>query len=503
MPNSQGDVQQSNVPTILHHGAVTGVTGSAHELQLDADNALLVDCGLFQGHDQSPHGKRGAHADNLAIDFPTAQLRALVLTHVHIDHCGRLPWLLATGFKGPILCSEPSAQLLPIVLEDAFRIGFSRQPEEVERYLRLIKQRLVPLPYDSWHSAVKTSTGEIRIRLRRAGHILGSAYVECDLRNLAGRHRVIFSGDLGAPYAPMLRAPKPPYGCDTLVLESTYGDRNHENRRQRQQRLQQVLQQALGNYGSVLIPAFSIGRTQELLYELEDIFHRNQGRQIKPSLAWHKLPVVLDSPLASRFTDAYRAMRPWWDGEALKRVSKGRKPLGFEQLLSIDDHDAHQRMVKHLADSGRPAVVIAGSGMCTGGRIVNYLKAMLHDPRHHVLFVGYQGEGTPGRELQRQGQGGTVVLDGERFDIGAGVDTLGGYSAHADQAGLVRFVTGMRRKPGEIRIVHGDAKAKLHLRRVLQEKLGPDATIKIPARKARGEKDHRYGQTGKQDSNHA
>ena len=470
MPNTRSS-KQTATPTILHHGAVNGVTGSAHELRLDVDHALLVDCGLFQGHDQSPHGE--ASADDLTIDFPMAQIRALVLTHVHIDHCGRLPWLLAAGFKGPILCSEPSAKMLPIVLEDAFRIGFSRRPDQVSRYLRLIQRRLQPLPYDSWHTAVKSNRGEIRIRLRRAGHILGSAYVECDVRPSTGkRSRVVFSGDLGAPYAPMLRAPKPPHGCDTLVLESTYGDRNHENRRQRQQRLQQVLEQALRNQGSVLIPAFSIGRTQELLYELEDIFHRNQGRQIKPSLAWETLPVVLDSPLASRFTQAYRELRPWWRGEALKRVSEGRKPLGFEQLLSVDDHSAHQRMLRHLAESGRPAVVIAGSGMCNGGRIVNYLKAMLHDPRHHLLFVGYQAAGTPGRELQRQGQGGAVTLDGERFSIGAGVETLGGYSAHADQAGLLRFVTGMRRWPQEIRVVHGDKKAKQTLARALRAKAG-------------------------------
>src|SRR5690606_17763311 len=160
--------------------------------------------------------------------------------------------------------------------------------------------------------------------------------------------------------------------------------------------------------------------TQELLYELEDIIHQQQNNPVgETDLNWNALPIILDSPLASRFTQAYRELRPFWEQEAIERVLSGRRPLGFEQLLTVDDHDAHLRMVRHLADSARPAVVISGSGMCTGGRIINYLKAMLGDPRHNVLFVGYQGAGTPGRAIQRFGPGGDgyVELDGERYGI--------------------------------------------------------------------------------------
>ena len=178
--------------------------------------------------------------------------------------------------------------------------------------------------------------------------------------------------------------------------------------------------------------------------------------------------MILDSPLAGRYTRAYRALREHWDDEALARVREGRVPLAFEQLFTVGDHEAHQRMVAHLAGTGRPAVVIAASGMCAGGRIVNYLKAMLGDPRHNVLFVGYQAAGTPGRELQTQGQGGQVELDGEMHEIKAGVDTIGGYSAHADRNGLIDFVTGMARWPREIRLVHGDDQAK----RALATELG-------------------------------
>lgn len=468
-------------PSIVHHGAVTGVTGSCHQLQMDHEHALLIDCGLFQGAETSPEGR--ANAGNLAIDFSLDGIRALVATHVHIDHVGRIPYLLAAGFKGPILCSEPSAKLLPIVLEDAFKLGFSRDQKQVERYLKLIEQRIVALPYKQWFSLISAPQLKARIRLQRAGHILGSAYVEVDLHypETGEKKRIVFSGDLGAPHAPILPAPKAPYKADILVIESTYGDRLHEDRRSRRKRLEKVLEHALSNQGTVLIPAFSIGRTQELLYELEDIIHRRalkesakaQSSASKPgtskaaALDWTNLPIILDSPLASRFTAVYRELDHFWDAEARARLAKGRNPLAFRNLLTVDSHQAHLAMVNRLAQTTQPAIVIAGNGMCSSGRIVNYLKAMLGDERHDVLFVGYQAEGTPGRQIQRFGpRNGYVEYDGLRYDIRAQVHTMGGYSAHADQAGLLKFVSAMRNKPGEIRIVHGEPDAKRELARM-------------------------------------
>ncbi|WP_312513534.1 MBL fold metallo-hydrolase [Stutzerimonas nitrititolerans] len=468
---------------IVHHGARNGVTGSCHQLRMDDRHSLLIDCGLFQGAEVSAGA---AGADRLQIDFDITGIRALIATHVHIDHVGRIPYLLAAGFKGPILCSEPSARLLPIVLEDAFKLGVSRDQHKVERYLALIRQRIIALPYSSWFSLHESPDLSARIRLQRAGHIIGSAYVEVDLYYPARgeRRRVLFSGDLGAPYAPLLRAPKPPYSADVVVLESTYGDRNHDDRRLRRQRLKRVIEKALADQGSVLIPAFSIGRTQELLYELEDIIFRARRGKPDADAGWQTLPIILDSPLASRFTEAYRELQPFWDAEAQQRLRKGRNPLAYEQLLTIDSHDEHMRMVRHLAQSGRPAIVIAGGGMCSGGRIVNYLKAMLGDPRHNVLFVGYQARGTPGEAIQRFGpRGGYVELEGERFDIRAGIETIGGYSAHADQRGLVNFITRMRHWPGEIRLIHGEASAKEQLRQALQSEYarkGAKASIHIP-----------------------
>lgn len=447
------------VMKILHHGARDGVTGSCHQLYMDENNSLLVDCGLFQGSEVG----NGNSSERHQIDFDISTLRALIVTHVHIDHVGRIPWLLAAGFEGPIICSRPSARLLPLVLEDAFKLGISRDRTLVERYLKTIAERTVALPYNQWFSLVDTAETTTRVRLQRAGHILGSAYVEIDMGTTT---RVVFSGDLGAPHTPILPEPQSPERADILVLESTYGDRNHEDRATRKQRLAAAIERALANGGTVLIPAFSIGRTQEILYELHDLV----GTAPDP------LPVILDSPLARKFTQAYRELKPYWDDEAQELLAQGKAPLAFDTLLTVDSHDEHLKMVHHLAHSGRPAIVIAGSGMCNAGRIVNYLKAMLGDERHDVLFVGYQAEGTPGREIQKYGpRGGYVMLDGERIDIRARVETLGGYSAHADQASLVNFVTGIQPPPREIRLVHGDRGAKQTLKQVLADALGSAA----------------------------
>lgn len=471
-------------PRLIHHGAREGVTGSCHQLWMDEDSSVLIDCGQFQGADAPDD-------DELALDFAIDGIKALIITHVHIDHVGRIPNLLAAGFEGPILCSEPSARLLPIVLEDAFRLTISRDQAYLERYLKIVEQRIIALPYDHWFSLHDTDTAGCKVRLQPAGHVLGSAYVEFDLQTPArDSRRIVFSGDLGAPHSPILPDLAPPERADLLVLESTYGDRRHEDRAHRRERLQAAIERALADQGSVLIPSFSIGRTQELLYELEDIlFEHSQsdddsGSSSNDPVDWPELPIILDSPLASRFTRTYKDLQVFWDDDARRRLEEGRKPLSFRQLVTVDSHDEHLRVVEHLAATARPAIVIAGNGMCSGGRIVNYLKAMLGDPRHHVLFVGYQGKGTPGRDIQTYGpEGGYVDLDGERIDIRASIDTVGGYSAHADQADLVGFVTRMKQWPGEIRLIHGEPQAKQRLAELLRARYreaGQPGEVTIP-----------------------
>ncbi|MCW8905868.1 MAG: MBL fold metallo-hydrolase [Sedimenticola sp.] len=464
---------------IRHHGAIDGVTGSCHELKLPGGQSLLIDCGLFQGDEAAG---QGGNERDLDIEFPLDGVLGLVVTHVHIDHVGRIPYLLAAGFRGPIFCSEASALLLPLVLEDALKVGYTRNASLVERFLEQVRSQVVPLPFKTWHQVAS----DVSIKLHPAGHILGSAYVEVrmpppSVEAVSRRDwRVVFSGDFGAPHTPLLPAPRPPWRADVLVLESTYGDRLHEDRSRRQIRLQQVVEKALANRGTVIVPAFSIGRTQELLYDLEGLIHQMGSREAANDLAWKDLEIILDSPLAAKFTASYRKLRHLWDKESKQRLRGGRHPLAFEQLYTVDSHEEHLQTVSYLASGGRPAVVIAAGGMCSGGRVVNYLKAMLGDPYHDVLFVGYQAAGTPGRVIQEYGpKGGYVDLDGKRITIRSGVHTLGGYSAHADQASLLRFVRGIRHKPREIHLVHGDGPAKHELRNRLRAMV-PEAEVTIP-----------------------
>jgi len=441
-------------PEITHHGAINGVTGSCHELKLDENNAVLIDCGLFQGAEVSPGG---SVVDQLAIDFPIHNIKALFVTHCHIDHVGRIPYLMAAGFEGSIYCSEPSAVLLPLVLEDAVKVGLSKDPYIIKKFLKLLNSRIIAVSYGKWQNIPLSaaSRATLNIKFKPAGHILGSAYIEAKIKQQEKEQRITFSGDLGGPYTPLLPNPKSPYKTDVLVLESTYGDKNHINRKQRKEQLKQSIIQCLQNKGVILIPAFSIGRTQELLYELEELIHKHKTESLYKNLDWDDLEIIVDSPLASKFTQSYKTLKPFWGAEAKAKINRGRHPLSFEQLTTINDHQEHIATVEYLQKTARPCIVLAASGMCAGGRIVNYLKALIEDQRTDILFVGYQAEGT------------------------AGVYTLSGYSAHADQATLLRFIKRMRIKPKEIRLVHGDQQAKLALQSKLQQAY-PDIKVWIP-----------------------
>lgn len=470
---------------ILHHGAVNGVTGSCHQLYMNDYNSVLIDCGLFQGSEAAGNN----HKDQLAIEFNVRTIKALIITHCHIDHVGRIPYLLAAGYTGSIYATEATAALLPLVIEDALKVGVTRDKKRIQACLVLLKKQLIGIPYHKWCAIdvlkipqEDISAGEIcyqrqKIRFCPAGHILGSAYVEIELATdkPIRRHRLVFSGDLGAAYSPLLSSPRAPYRADTLIIESTYGDKRHEHRNQRSQKLQAIIEHAVCDNGVVLIPAFSIGRTQALLYEIEQFIHAAGADSL-----WKNIEIIVDSPMAANFTSKYRDFKGLWDKEALGKLKQGRHPLNFDQLYTIDNHQDHLRVVNYLAKRNKPAIVIAASGMCSGGRIVNYLIEFLPDTKADVIFVGYQAQGTPGRDIQRYGPiGGYVELNGKRISINAGIHTISGYSAHADQQDLVNFVKHIKHKPQQIRIVHGDVKAK----QVLAEKLAkivPDTLILCP-----------------------
>jgi len=243
---------------IQHHGAVNGVTGSCHQLHIDQNNSILIDCGLFQGKeqeqalDQAPNKNQSTTDELLSINFEISTICALIVTHCHIDHVGRIPYLLAAGFKGPIYATNATAALLPLVIEDGLKLGVTRNKSIISACLKRLKSQLIPLDYKQWQQIELNQSvppepvegKKVKIKFQSAGHILGSAYVEIDIKNTLNKkdkHRVVFSGDLGAPYAPLLPAPKSPYRADTLVIESTYGDKNHQSRKSRTNNLQKIM----------------------------------------------------------------------------------------------------------------------------------------------------------------------------------------------------------------------------------------------------------------------
>lgn len=437
---------------LIHHGAHEGVTGSCHQLLWgDKGQSLLVDCGIFQGNDAKKH-------PDPEIEFSIHGIEAFLLTHVHIDHCGRLPYLLAKGFQQPIYCSRPTARLLPLVMEDALRIGFTKSKRLIEQFLQHVDSLLRPIDYHQWHAI----EGGAKIRLRPAGHVLGSTIFEVELES---GEMVVFSGDIGSGSNPLLHPPTSPPRADLLVMESTYGDKLHPKSQDRQSALEAILRHTLADKGVTIIPAFSLGRTQALLYEMNAIFERIQQSDERSLL--RQVDVLVDSPLASRFTSLYEELQPFWGEEAQDLMQTDKQPLVFENLVTVGNHGEHKDIIGYVAQHELPAVVVAGSGMCTGGRIMNYLKRFIDDERTDIVFCGYQASGTTGHHLQRGAD--WVNIDGKKHDVNAKIHQLTGYSAHGDQADLIRFVDQMGTPPGEIRLVHGDYQPKRTLAAKLRE----------------------------------
>lgn len=450
-------------PQIDHLGAAQGVTGSCHLLRTGSLN-LLIDCGQAQGHDAVP--------SMTEWPVPPSEINFVFLTHAHIDHIGRLPELFRGGFAGQILTTPPTQALLRPMLEDALRLSHGENGERLSRH---IVERVRSFGYGTTFAL----QDGVRFRLGRAGHILGSCLVH--LEHPGQSWSVVFSGDLGGQDHPLLPDPDPPPACDLLVLESTYGDRPSPKRRDRLCTLGRVLSRSLADGGKVLIPSFALGRTQEILYELDRLDSDPTLADEFPTVSsTSKIPVFLDSPLGLKVTEIYQELLPFWDEEAKNRLRRGDNPLDFDRLFSVARYGDHRRLLEYPGS----CIIIAGSGMCSGGRIVDHLKACIEDPRTDVLFVGYQAKGTPGRQiLDHAGQAdGYVELEGERFAIRAAVHSLTGFSAHAHQDELIAWVQSMgtpdrAAKPGAIRLVHGERDAKTALMRAL---VGLGYRVEIP-----------------------
>jgi metallo-beta-lactamase family protein len=348
------------------------------------------------------------------------------------------------------------------MLQDAMRFSdLDLTREEEKDLLKLLDDFSWGFDYDQEYGL----KAGVAFKLSQSGHILGSCFIRFEWNNPA--FSVVFSGDLGATNTPILPDPAIPEPCDLVIMESTYGDRCHGDRKLRIQRLGEVLTRTLADGGKIFIPAFSLGRTQELIYEMDRLFSDPEWQHTFPTLhgAGSQIPVFIDSPLGQKITSVYSRLSEFWDQEAQEIFRSGDHPIDFDHLYTVNNYQEHQKL---LSMSG-PAVIIAGSGMCTGGRIVNHLREGLEDPQNDVFFVGYQAHGTPGRAIVHYSQkpDGYVVLNGEKRYIRARVHVLSGYSAHADQRDLVNWVQAIPEKPGAIKLIHGETEAQ----NTLQNKL--------------------------------
>lgn len=447
------------------HGAAGEVTGSMHLLRLSDGRRILLDCGMMQG-------SREIEAHNAdPFPFEPGELDALIVSHAHIDHIGRVPLLVKRGFAGPIFTHAASAELMPVMLldsaslaeSDAARANRDLRPgekpveplydrDDVADATRLLR----PLPYDEEREILPG----VRIRLRDAGHILGSAIVEL----WADGRKLVFSGDLGQKDTPVLRDPVQVHEADLVLMESTYGDRNHKERAAGIDEFGQILDAAWRDHGNVLIPAFAVGRSQELLYWFAKYWNEwNMQR-------WR---IFLDSPMAAKVVAIYDRQHAVFDEDA-HDVWKG-KPNPFQLPNLHITETAQESMSINNIDGG--VIVIAGSGMANGGRILHHLKHNLGRRNAHVVFVGYQSQGTIGRRLVDGAK--WVRIHGRDYRVNAQTHTIGGLSAHADQQGLLDWYAGFDQHP-PLALVHGEDKAREALAGEIGERYGVDVVLSRP-----------------------
>jgi metallo-beta-lactamase family protein len=445
-------------------GAVQNVTGSRHLLQANGTR-LLIDCGLYQ--------ERQFRARNWEpFTVPPESIDAVLLTHAHLDHCGLLPKLVKEGFKGQIYCTQATAEIAQIILLDSAKL----QEEDAEYKLKRHKKEgrkgphpIVPLytmadaeacfprfQHVKYKTPVEIRPG-IEATFCDAGHVLGSSIIKVKVNQNGQDRSVLFSGDIGRPHRPIVRDPSLVDEADYILVESTYGDRVHKGPEDTKKMIGEVINSTMQAGGNIIVPSFALERSQELLYFINELLLE---KTIPP------LTVYLDSPMASRITKVFKRHRELYDKEMTEYIRNHESPFNFPGLKMAGTSD-ESKAINHARP---PVMIIAGSGMCTGGRIKHHLVNNITNRRNTIMFVGYQAVGTLGRRIVN-GEKEVRIL-GQEYPVKARIERINGFSAHADKEELFEWLSGLIRPPRKLFVVHGESESAQHFGDFMRRKTG-------------------------------
>lgn len=453
-------------------GAATGVTGSCH-LVTTEKHKILLDCGQFQG------GKTREAMNYEPFPFDPAEIDYMILSHAHIDHCGRIPLLVKRGFKGDIYCTDATADLVEVMLKDSGYIHEKEAEWKNRKNERAGRPAVEPLY--TFNDAVDSLkfikpvlydqlielNEEMKFVFNDAGHILGSAITEIWITEEGQTSKIVFSGDLGVMDRPILRDPTIIKKADYVIMETTYGNRVHPSNSLDVTKLMDIIRETAKHGGTTVIPSFAVGRTQELIYELNRVYDSDSEYRKD----FENLMVYVDSPMATTATEVFKKNAQVFDDETKEYITKGDNPLDFKNLKFT--RTSQESM--WLNTDPTPKVIISASGMCDAGRIRHHLKHNLWNRKSSIIFVGYQAEGTLGRLLLDGAK--EVTLFGENIQVNAQIHNLEGFSGHADKDGLLAWLSGFQKVPKHVFLVHGEEESKKAFAYTVKEKLGYDPIV--------------------------